>query len=183
MFSARSRVVPLSVLLVAVALAAMSAFFAPAAEATVYTVTMKNGTTFDTRYQPEEASWDSNMVVLMTEFGNRIALPSVDIDSVTVDSESRGFGHQLNASTMALGWAPNDGLDMNSEEGKAFLAAEAAGAAAGAAGQAPPVYNQQQFIEPGQTTGLPVWMTGVNAVPQTAPVTQVPQAAQAPPQQ
>lgn len=181
MFSARSRVVPMSVLLVAVALAATSAFFAPAAEATVYTITLKNGTTFDSRYQPEEASWDSNMVVLMTEFGNRIALAADDIDSVTVDSESRGFGHQLNASTMALGWAPNDGLDMNSEEGKAFLAAEAAAAAA--AGQAPPVYNQQQFVQPGQTTGLPVWMTGVNAVPQVSPVTQVPEAAQAPPQQ
>ena len=50
------------------------ALFAPAASATVYTVTMKNGTTFDTRYQPEEASWDANKVVLMTEFGNRIAL-------------------------------------------------------------------------------------------------------------
>ena len=46
MFSARSRVVPSSVLLVAVALAV---FFAPAVSATVYTVTMKNGTTFDTR--------------------------------------------------------------------------------------------------------------------------------------
>ena len=50
---------------------------------------------------------------------------------------------------MALGWAPNDGLDLDSEEGKALLAAEAAAAAA--AGQAPPVYNQQQFVEPGQT--------------------------------
>ena len=173
MFSARTRVTALSVVLVAVALAA---FLAPAAEATVYTVTMKNGTTFDTRYQPEEASWDASLVVLMTEFGNRVALPAVDIDSVAVDSESRGFGHQLNASTMALGWAPNDGLDMHSEEGKAFMAAEAAAAAA--AGQAPPVYNQQQFVEPGQTSGLPVWMTGINAVPQLAPV-----VLQAPPQQ
>ena len=55
MSSARTRVATLSVLLVAVGMAAL---LAPAAEATVYTVTMKNGTTFDTRYQPEEASWD-----------------------------------------------------------------------------------------------------------------------------
>ena len=107
------------------------------------------------------------MVVLMTEFGNRVALAAGDIDSVTVDSESRGFGHQLNASTMALGWAPNDALDPDSDEGRAAMAAQAAAAAS--ASQAPPVYNQQQFIEPGETTGLPVWMTGINAVPQVQP--------------
>ena len=33
----------------------------------------------------------------------------------------------------------------------------------------PQVYNQQQFVEPGALTGLPVWMTGVNAVPQLQP--------------
>ena len=137
---------------------------------------MKNGTTFDTRYQPEEASWDANMVVLMTEFGNRVAIAAEEIDSVTVDSESRGFGHQLNASTMALGWAPNDALDPDSDEGRAAMAAQAEAAAS--ASQAPPVYNQQQFVQPGETTGLPVWMTGINAVPQVQPV-----LLQAPPQQ
>ena len=109
-------------------------------------VTMKNGTTFDTRYQPEEASWDPDKVVVMTEFGNRVALPAAEIESVAVDSESRGFGHQLNSTTMALGWAPNDALDLNSEEGKAALAADAAAQAAAA--NAPQVYNQQQFVEP-----------------------------------
>ena len=164
MSSARTRVVTLSVLLVAVGVCAL---FAPAAEATVYSVALKNGTTFDTRYQPEEASWDPDKVVLMTEFGNRIALAASEIESVTVDSESRGFGHQLNNTTMALGWAPNDALDMNSEEGQAALAADAAASAAAA--NAPQVYNQQQFVEPGALTGLPVWMTGVNAVPQVQP--------------
>ena len=164
MSSARTRVATLSVLLVAVALCAI---FAPAAEATVYTVTLKNGTTFDTRYQPEESSWDPNMVVLMTEYGNRVALAAAEIESVTVDSESRGFGHQLNNTTMALGWAPNDALDANSDEGKAALAADAAAQAAAA--NAPQVYNQQQFVEPGALSGLPVWMTGINAVPQVQP--------------
>ncbi|MBP7586320.1 MAG: hypothetical protein KBA72_00075 [Thermoanaerobaculia bacterium] len=173
MSSARTRVVTLSVLLVAVGVCAL---FAPAAEATVYSVALKNGTTFDTRYQPEEASWDPDKVVLMTEFGNRIALAASEIESVTVDSESRGFGHQLNNTTMALGWAPNDALDANSDEGKAALAADAAASAAAA--NAPQVYNQQQFVEPGALTGLPVWMTGVNAVPQVQP-----SQPSAPPQQ
>ena len=173
MSSARTRVVTLSVLLVAVGVCAL---FAPAAEATVYSVALKNGTTFDTRYQPEEASWDPDKVVLMTEFGNRIALAASEIESVTVDSESRGFGHQLNNTTMALGWAPNDALDASSDEGKAALAADAAASAAAA--NAPQVYNQQQFVEPGALTGLPVWMTGVNAVPQVQP-----SQPSAPPQQ
>jgi hypothetical protein len=158
---ARTRVVALSALLV-------GAFAALPLAATVYTVTLKNGTTFDSRYQPEYASWDANKVVLMTEYGNRVALDAAEIDSVTVDTENRGFGHQLNASTIALGWAPNDALDPNSDEGKAALAAEAEAAAI--AGQAPPVYNQEQFVQPGAMSGLPVWMTGVNAVPQVQPM-------------
>lgn len=173
MSSARTRVATLSVLLVAVALAVV---FAPAVSATVYTITMKNGTTFDTRYQPEEASWDADMVVLMTEFGNRVALPAAEIDNVSVDSESRGFGHQLNASTMTLGWAPNDALDLNSDEGKAYLASEAAAAAS--ASQAPPVYNQQQFVEPAALSGMPTWMTGINAVPQVQPAQPSPPSPQ-----
>jgi|JI10StandDraft_1071094.scaffolds.fasta_scaffold74500_4 hypothetical protein len=173
MSSARTRVVTLSVLLVAVGVCAL---FAPAAEATVYTVALKNGTTFETRYQPEEASWDPEKVVLMTEYGNRISLAAADIESVTIDSESRGFGHQLNNTTMALGWAPNDALDANSEEGKAALALDAAAAAAAAA--APPVYNQQQFVEPGALTGLPVWMTGSNSVPQVQPAQPSPSPQQ-----
>jgi hypothetical protein len=163
---ARTRVVALPVLLL------VGAFAALPVSAAVYTVTMKNGSTFDSRYQPEEASWDENMVVLLTEFGNRIALPAGEIDSVTVDSESRGFGHQINSTTMALGWAPNDAFDPSSPEGQAAMAAEAA-ASAGAS-QAPAVYNQQQFVEPGSLTGLPVWMTGVNAVPQVQPVVAAP---------
>lgn len=164
MSEGRKRLVSISALSLAVATLFL---LAGAAGATVYTVTLKNGTTIDSRYQPEEASWDPDKVVLMTEFGNRIALSAADIESVTVDSESRGFGHQLNASTMALGWAPNDAIDPNSDEGKAAAANEAAAAAAAAT--ASPTYNQEQFVEPGQLSGLPVWMTGVNSVPQVQP--------------
>ena len=169
MHRARTCVVALLLLLV-------GAFAALPVSAAVYTVTMKNGTTFDTRYQPEEASWDSQKVVLLTEFGNRIALPAAEIDSVTVDSESRGFGHQMNSTTMALGWAPNDALDPSTPEGQAAMAAEAAAAASAAS--APQVYNQQQFVEPGQLSGLPVWMTGINAVPQVEPMQQAPNPQQ-----
>ena len=135
--------------------------------AVVYTVTLTNGMTFETRYQPEFASWDPNKVVLLTEYGNRISVPAADIQSLTTDTESKGFGYQIDTTTIALGWAPNDQLDPNSDEGKAALAEQAAQAQA--AGYQSPVYTQQQFVDPSQLTGMPVWMTGVNAVPQLAP--------------
>lgn len=148
-------------------LALLAVGFAPAASAAIYTVTLANGATFDTRYPPEQASWDAGKVVILTEFGNQISFSNADVQSVTVDTETRGFGHQLDATTMALGWAPNDSLDPDSEEGKAAAAAEQAQAAVQAL--TPTVYNQQQFVEPGALTGLPVWMTSPTAVPQVAP--------------
>lgn len=140
---------------------------ATSAGAAVYTVTLTNGSTFDTRYQPQRASWDADKIVLLNEFGNQISFHTADIQSVTVDTETRGFGHQLDDTTMALGWAPNDLLDPDSEEGRAALAAQDAAAAREM--MMPQVYNQQQFVEPGALSGLPVWMTGVNAVPQLQP--------------
>jgi hypothetical protein len=147
--------------------ALLSVALTAGAGAAVYTVTLANGTTFDTRYQPEFASWDPEKVIFLTEFGNRIALPAAEIQGVTVDTETKGYGMQINNTTMALGWAPNDMLDPNSDEGKAALAMQAA--AAERAANQPTVYTQQQFVEPGELTGIPVWMTGINAVPQLAP--------------
>ncbi len=156
--TSRSRILVLGLTALLVALPASAA---------VYTVTLHNGSTFETRYQPEQASWDPGKIVLLSEWGNRIALAVEDVASIATDTESRGFGHQLNNTTMALGWAPNDLVDPNSDEGKAAAAAEQAQAAIQAL--TPQVYDQQQFVEPTQTTGLPVWVTGVNAVPQVAP--------------
>ena len=156
----------LSLLLFALLLAVLPV----AATAAIYTVTLANGTTFDTRYQPQYASWDPEKVILLTEFGNQIAFAASDIQGVTVDTETRGFGYQIDTTTMALGWAPNDQMDPYSDEGKAALAAQAA-MAADAARNAQPSYTQQQFVDPSALTGMPVWMTGINAVPQTAPPT------------
>jgi hypothetical protein len=153
--------------------ALLSVALTTGAGAAIYTVTLSNGTTFDTRYQPEFASWDPEKVTFLTEHGNRIALPAAEIQSVTVDTETKGYGMQINNTTMALGWAPNDMLDPNSDEGKAALAAQAA--AAQAAANQPINYTQQQFVEPSQLTGIPVWMTGINAVPQTQPQPLPPQ--------
>ena len=156
----------LSLLLFALLLALLPV----AATAAVYTVTLTNGTTFDTRYQPQYASWDPEKVILLTEYGNQIAFAASDIQGVSVDTETRGFGYQIDTTTMALGWAPNDQIDPYSDEGKAALAAQAA-TAADQARYAQPSYTQQQFVDPSALTGMPVWMTGINAVPQVAPPT------------
>ena len=146
-------------------LAFAALFLASAVSAAIYTVTLANGSTVDTRYRPQYASWDPEKIVVLTEFGNYVSFSVAEVTSVKADSETRGFGHQLDDTTIALGWAPNDAIDPDSEEGRAAQAAEQAAAATGQA----PVYNQQQFVEPSSLTGLPVWMTGVNAVPQLAP--------------
>ena len=147
--------------------ALLLAVVAGGASAAVYTVTLTNGMTFDTRYQPEFASWDPDKVVLLTEFGNQVAFPAADIQSISTDTQAKGFGYQIDTTTIALGWAPNDQIDPTSDEGKAALAAQAQAQAAGQFQT--PSYTQQQFVDPSQLTGMPVWMTGINAVPQVAP--------------
>jgi hypothetical protein len=150
--SARTRFFAL-----AASVAVLGALAALPAGAEINTITLQNGTTFLTRYQPQAASWDAAKIVFLDEFGNQISLPKGDVVTIQTDLENRGFGHMLNSTTMALGWAPNDALDPDSEEGKAALQAEQQRAGMP---EAPPVYNQEQFVEPGQATGIPMGLVG-----------------------
>lgn len=155
--SARTRLLTL-----AASVAVVGAFLALPASADIYTITLQNGTSFQTRYQPEDASWDPAKLVFLDEHGNRLSLAKTDVVSIATDLETRGFGHMLNSTTMALGWAPNDALDLDSDEGKAALQAEAQRAMMQGAAQ--PVYNQQQFVEPGASTGLPFGLVGYSGM-------------------
>ncbi len=74
----------------------------------VFRVELKNGNSFDTRYQPRVAEWDENKVVMLTDVGNRITLHKDDIASVTTDTQAKGFGTVIDTTTIVLGWAPND---------------------------------------------------------------------------
>ncbi len=96
----RPRLLPLLAVLVLLA--------APAASAATYTVTLANGSTFESRYQPEEAGWDSSVLLLMTEYGNWIALENNDVVDVITDVESRGFGKVIDTKTVSLGILAND---------------------------------------------------------------------------
>ena len=150
------------VLAAAVAVAPLSA--------AVYTVTLKNGTTFETRYEPEDASWDKEKMVLLDEWGNMISLARADVDTIVSDVAAKGYGRMIDNTTIALGWAPNDAAEPETASGGT---AEAA-----AGGQQPPA-NQEQFVEPDQMQGIPGnWIGYPSTTPNMQPA---PSPAPAPP--
>ena len=90
---------------------------ASAAHAEFFTVTLTNGTTFQTRYRPVPAEWDENVMMINTDRGNWIGLDQDEIADVTSHAESTGFGYQLDTTTLFVGWTPNDQGD-EPEEGE-----------------------------------------------------------------
>jgi hypothetical protein len=144
-----------TVLLVALAVVVLAA----PATAEIYTVSLNNGTEFQSRHRPEEASFDSTIVLVLTDVGNRIALNKADIISVEADTERDGFGKVIDTHTIALGWAPNDAPEIDPEAAMdpmtrllSFLDAEQSNQ---------PDYSVTQFSEPpmvgsGSPGGLPV---------------------------
>jgi len=89
-------------LLVALALLAV-----PAA-ADVFYVTLTNGSVVETARQPQQASWDPNMVLLLTEVGNWVGFPKDEVQSVRAEDPTQGFGIRISDKAIALGRAPND---------------------------------------------------------------------------
>jgi hypothetical protein len=91
-----------SPLLVALALLAVPA------SADVFYVTLTNGTVVETARQPQQASWDPNMVLLLTEVGNWVGFPKEEVQSVRAEDPTQGFGIRISDKAIALGRAPND---------------------------------------------------------------------------
>jgi hypothetical protein len=81
---------------------------AAVASAGTYTLTLKNGTTFETRYKPVTAEWDDSIMMIGTDQGNWIALRKDDVTEVISSVEESGFGYQLNTTTVFMGWSPNE---------------------------------------------------------------------------
>ncbi len=163
----------LAVALVAVALIAVPA------SAEYFTITLKNGSTFITRYQPEDASWNPDKMIFLDEWGNLTSLHKSDVESIQTEVENRGFGRVINSTTIALGWAPNDALDPDSDEGKAALEQDRRADLADSL--APPVYNQQQFVEPSAASGIPLSFIGAGNT--TPPLGEPGIASSTPPEQ
>ncbi len=151
------------------------------AMAEVYHVNLTNGAKFDSRYPPEEASWDANTLLFITETGNWIGVPRDQIESVKTEVESRGHGTRLNATTIYMGRAPN--ANQTPEEQ--------------AAGQSPQLqllqklidqqsqqqdYTVKQFVDPSEAggSGLPAGIGSAVTPPLAGvPALSIPVAAPA----
>jgi hypothetical protein len=148
------RLSPMSVLLL---LAAVLLVAVPVSAQAVFQVTLDNGSVFESRYQPQEAAWNPQMVLMMTEGGNWIALPREQIVQVTSDIEVRGIGRMIDAATIDLGWAPND-APVPEEEDAATSQLRMLQQLIEQQGQQQN-YDVEQFVSPGragQTGGLPL---------------------------
>lgn len=113
--------------------------------AEVYTIRLSNGTIFESRYQPKQASWDPTQVTFVDETGTEISLPQALIADVTAQSETKGYGRVIDTATVDLGFMPND-LDQS----QALMQQQAQQALA--LGQLFPTggTQQTQFLEPGE---------------------------------
>jgi hypothetical protein len=150
--------------------AVLAALPAIPVSAEVYTVTLTNGNVLETQYQPQEAVFDKDMVLLLTEVGNWIGVRRDEIATVVSDAESSGFGKVIGKNTVDLGWAANDAADPNAQaaDGKQdpglSLAAQALQAVYQQR-QAEQSYTIQQFVQPNQTQGIPTNLVGVASSP------------------
>jgi hypothetical protein len=125
------------------------------AMAETFTVKLKNGNSFETRYRPQEASWDPDMVMMLTDHGHWIALPRAEVDEVVSDFEERGFGKIIDTTTIDLGIAPNDLPTPDQAQTPSALEQLQS-----ILQQQQRSYDIQQFVSPGQAGrtggGLPV---------------------------
>ncbi len=154
---------------IVIALAAL--LCAATVHASGFSVLLKSGQTFETRYPPVDAEWSADVSMILTDQGNWIALDKADISEVTSEVESAGIGERIGPATVIVGWGYNDGAGDGEGEGEggadgaggagglpAFLTGGdngAGGAASGAASS----YTIEQFVDTGQagaSGGIPV---------------------------
>jgi hypothetical protein len=130
----------------------LSAAAALPAGAAVFHVTLTNGSVIDSLYEPQEASWDHGLVLVLTDAGNWIGIQKGDIAAVAAENATRGFGIVINATTISLGDAPNDLPVPNKDVGSAnqqalqnLLQQQ----------QPRPNYTIQQGVQTEDTQGIP----------------------------
>ncbi len=130
------------------------------AQAAVYTVTLTNGTSFDTRYRPVDAEWSEDVSMILTDLGNWIALEKSEIADVTSAAEVKGFGYQLNTTTLFIGKSPNDlaTVDENGESTQDYEFIDDISSE----GQS---FTLEQFVSPSEvgqspSGGIPLYGTG-----------------------
>jgi hypothetical protein len=154
----RRRMLPVALAAAALMLAA------PFAAAETYHVQLLDGGTFQSRYQPVEASWDTDQILLLTEYGNWIAVAKADVQEITTETENKGYGRVIDTTTISLGLkvndmpVPRDPSTMSDTERLInFLQDQDYGSGGGAD------YTVDQFVEPG--------VAGQGGIPATGLIT------------
>ena len=133
--------------------------FAAVAPAKIFTITLTNGTTFESRYRPQEVDWDDSIVIVQTDRGNPIALLKEEVADVSSEAELRGFGYQVDTTTIYLGFSPND-LVSEDAEGNPVTEYELPDAPSASA----PNYSLGQFVNAPvaggvDSLGIPLYVT------------------------
>ncbi|HEV2855579.1 MAG TPA: hypothetical protein VHC97_22515 [Thermoanaerobaculia bacterium] len=134
------------------------------ASAEVFHVTLNNGSVIDTAYQPQQASWDPNMVLLLSDTGNWVGFPKEEIESIRAEDPTQGFGVRINDKTIALGLSPND-LPVPDESGRSQQLAQSdryydLAERALALAEKQQNYSIQQGVATEQTQGIPATFGG-----------------------
>ena len=135
--------------------------------ADVFTVKLANGKSFKSRYQPIESPRAEGKIQFLTDTGNWIALSKDNVISVESDTESRGFGKVIDTQTIALGWDPTGATtETATEEGQdptAQLLNYLIQQDQQSSAREP--YSTQQFVDPSEAGGIPMWMTNTTTPP------------------
>lgn len=126
--------------------------------AEVYTVKLNNGFFFESRYRPREVAGDSSQVMLLTEAGNWINLSKSDIETVLIDTESKGYGTVIDTHTISLGWAPNDLEQAGAEQESGDPTTRLLNYLRSADQRED--YSVEQFVEPSDASGIPLSLIG-----------------------
>ena len=134
------------------------------AAAEVYHVNLHNGASYESRYPPEEASWDADTVLVITETGTWVGIERSTIASVETETELRGYGERIDATTVRMGRTPWSGPLTEEEVSPQDRQLQLLEAIYRQQSQPPPDYTMEQFVEPGElgtgnTGGIPVGFT------------------------
>jgi hypothetical protein len=133
------------------------ALLALPAAADVFHVTLKNGAEILTTRQPQQATWDPNMILLLTEVGNWVGFVKDEIESIRAEDPTDGYGSRIKDNVIALGWSPNDAPDASGDVNDriASIAERMLEMA-----EAQQNYSVQQFVQPEETQGIPASFGG-----------------------
>lgn len=135
------------------------AWLAVPAYAEVFHVTLKNGTVIETASRPQQASWDSKMVLLLTDVGNWVGFSQDEIAGVRSEDPVQGFGIRINDKVVVLGLSPNDLPDAKGKDDVNSKFFDLANKMLDMQDKQNH-YSINQFVDPSQTQGIPSGFAG-----------------------